>query len=369
MKLIFIGPGIIILLILIMLKQTLRIQSHQPILLVHRHGIRKHLHQLQIGQQRNPEIHGGPSGQEIIIETFRFVCGDVDHHIDLLLLDHGHYVLVFVSTCALFPIVGGVADNRARYVIGLQRFSCFSGGEEGIPALVQLVSGVGHLHDQIGIARNQNVLLGHFESGGEQTLEEGLFLVLSVARDFSCGRHFHPEHRIGSTETREAEHGGLDTHIPTGSITCFESREVHILRGDIHHGSRRRLDKIGPHGLTHKRKRPTRPHVTLDAHNVHPLGHKLNIGRSRDIQPLHDLAGGIPHPLLLVIGEGLRWEHQRGVSRMHTRVLDMFVDRGCDQFPILGDSVHFDLHRSLDEIGDDHGVILRDFRRFRKARL
>mmetsp|Transcript_53922 Transcript_53922/g.64876 ORF Transcript_53922/g.64876 Transcript_53922/m.64876 type:complete len:257 (+) Transcript_53922:175-945(+) len=256
MKLIFIGPGIIILLILIMLKQTLRIQSHQPILLVHRHGIRKHFHQLQIGQQRNPEIHGGTAGQEIIIETFRFVCGDINHHVDLFLLDHGQNVLVFVTGGALLAIVGGVADNRARYVIGLQGLPRFAGGEEGIPALVQLISSVGHLHDQIGIARNQNVLLGHFESGGEQTLEEGLFLVLSVARDFSGGCHFHPEHRIGSTETREAEHGGLDTHIPAGSVACFKCREVHILRRNIHHGSRRRLDKIRTHGLTHKRKRP-----------------------------------------------------------------------------------------------------------------
>jgi len=102
-----------------------------------------------------------------------------------------------VAFFALFAVVSGVSDNGAQNVIGTESLPCFLGGVEGIPALMQLVGGVGRFHHQIHVARDQNVLLGHFAFGGEQTLEKRFLLVLSVARHLSSARHFHPEDRIG----------------------------------------------------------------------------------------------------------------------------------------------------------------------------
>lgn len=67
---------------------------------MHRHGIRKHFNQLQIGQQQNPEIHGGPTGQKIIIDTLRFMGKML---ITILICFSLVMDIPFWSSCPLVP--------------------------------------------------------------------------------------------------------------------------------------------------------------------------------------------------------------------------------------------------------------------------
>mmetsp|Transcript_18268 Transcript_18268/g.37428 ORF Transcript_18268/g.37428 Transcript_18268/m.37428 type:complete len:351 (-) Transcript_18268:969-2021(-) len=350
MEFVFVGPRIGRFFVLVMLEQGGRLET--AVAVVFLNGVGEDLHQLRVGEEWNSVVHGGSSHAVVVFQSLRLVGRDVDNHANVTALDE------FGSVGLVGVFVRWVGNHGAGDLVLLHHLGGGLGGEQGVALFDQLPGTVGEFVLQRILNRNQDVLLGHFETGGKHGLQEGLLPGLSEAGNLTGGSHLYAEDRIGTSETGEREHGSLDTNIFRGTISGFKGGQIHVGRVFVDHGTGGGLDKINSHGLGDERERSGCTNVCLDTHNIGALSNKLDVDGSRDVQALDDLLCGITNSVLGVVREGLGGKNQSGVTGVNSGVFDVLVNGSSDDFAVLTNTVEFDFGRSFDEIRNNDGVIL-----------
>mmetsp|Transcript_12334 Transcript_12334/g.25097 ORF Transcript_12334/g.25097 Transcript_12334/m.25097 type:complete len:618 (+) Transcript_12334:774-2627(+) len=185
-------------------------------------------------------------------------------------------------------------------------------------------------------------------------------LILSEASDFTGGSHLNAENWVGSSKTGEREHRRFDGRVVLRSLPLLGISERDVLHVLAHHHLGGGLDEVKAHGLGDERHGAGGTEVALDNHAHVLLDDELDVERASDVQGLGNAPGVRLDPVLHEAGKALRREQQRGVTRVHARVLHVLVDGRHHDLSLVGHGVHLDLLGSLDELGDHHGVVLGD---------
>eukprot|EP00754_Rhynchopus_humris_P032218 Rhum_TRINITY_DN15387_c0_g1::Rhum_TRINITY_DN15387_c0_g1_i5::g.154554::m.154554 len=308
--------------------------------------------QLDVRQQRAAEVDARATH---VVSGGELRAGkrarNVDQQINLVRLDHvkgnqGLRVLVVLARL----------DN-------LDALDALSAVELG--GLARAVQRVAHEDERLHVADERRLRLQRsnrhkdrlgarrqLEASREHRLQKRLVLVHAEARDLARRRHLHTRDGVRALKPREREHRALAAH----PLRVVQVDLVRDGRG-ADHRARRQLDEVDVERLRHEGERPRRTQVHLDDLDVVVLRQELRVHGARDVeacaQRAHDLLDA-PHRLDVQL---LGRQHQRGVARVHTGVLDVLRHGVVDDAAVLGDGVHLHLLRVLDELRQHNGVL------------
>ena len=128
--------------------------------------------------------------------------------------------------------------------------------------------------------------LVELETRSEQSQEECLRDVTTEAGDLTGGTHLNTKMRIGTSETRETEHGCLASHkvqLVLVDRMTFHWNTKHDLRGST--------NKVEIKGLGNEREGSGTSKIALDNLELVVLCHELNVERTADVKSGHDFVG------------------------------------------------------------------------------
>ena len=121
-----------------------------------------------------------------------------------------------------------------------------------------------------------------------------------------------------------------------------------------------KINEVYLQNLAHEGERTRRAEVTLDYLDVVVLGQKLDVEGARDVEGLGDAARYFFDPAHGLDIQLLGRELDCGVARVYAGELDVFRDRVGLDFTVLCNSVHLNLLRVLDKLGDNDRMLLGD---------
>ena len=83
-------PGVVV-------EQAVRVEPHQLLLLVVRERVREELDEVQVGEEGDAVVDGGPADGVVVLQPLALGGGQVDHEVDLLgadVVDHVRAVVL-----------------------------------------------------------------------------------------------------------------------------------------------------------------------------------------------------------------------------------------------------------------------------------
>ena len=208
----------------------------------------------------------------------------------------------------------------------------------------------------------QHIVRRQADARREHRTQVRLVLVAPKARHLAGRRHLDAEDRVGAREATKRELRHLDTNVLARQLVLG----VRFDR-DVHHRTRRHLDRVDAGDLAHKRERARRTHVALDHLDLVVLRNELDVAWARHVQRLGNLARRNLNPAHRLRLEVLRRQNQRRVARVHARILDVLRHIVHDQLAVLGDRIHLNLLRTLKVLGDHDRVLAVDGRSLRQV--
>ncbi|KAG2007663.1 hypothetical protein GB937_008476 [Aspergillus fischeri] len=216
----------------------------------------------------------------------------------------------------------------------------------------------------VNVTAEQDTLagLGHAEvHGGLERSPVGLNQILAEASNLTGTGHLDTEERIGTGKTSPAELGHLGSEVVT--LLSHEIDGLRNIAANKSLGSN--VDEVGSQDLTDEGEGTRGTKVALD---------DLQLGLSTFLIGLDDLhvegTGDVPglgnllsnlldtaHDLLV---QRSRRQDQSSITRVHTSGLNVLTDGVQKELAVGGNSIDINLLSTLNELGDDDGVVGRD---------
>ena len=241
-----------------------------------------------------------------------------------------------------------------RYPVLVEILACAFGRVDLDSFLVELVAGEKQIRLLDRIARrNQHRMLRNPVSDGEHGLEQGLVEIVAYAAHLAGGCHVHSEYGVGVAQARERELRALDAHI-------FELERINLHRFGMlaEHAAGGKVYEINLQHLRYEGEAARRAQVAFDDLDVVVGRQELDVEGAGDMQFSRDGCGGLAYLGGRDSVDLLRRELYRGVSRMHSRKLDMFGYRRGYDLAVVGDGVAFELLATLHERADHDRMFL-----------
>mmetsp|Transcript_17643 Transcript_17643/g.35857 ORF Transcript_17643/g.35857 Transcript_17643/m.35857 type:complete len:413 (-) Transcript_17643:174-1412(-) len=313
--------------------------------------VREHLGHLHIGDERHAIVDREAADGIVGEDALRVLVGEHEHHLDLAPLDE----VVDARLLAALAIV----EQRHLDPLLAQVLGGLLGGEEGETERRELLQGRQcALVTQLLLDGHQDVLLRHAHARAHQRLEERIMVRRPETRHLARRGHLHAERRVGARQPLEGEHRRLDTRVVRRLLGVAS---VDLLVAN--HRPGRELDEVEAEHLGGEGEGAAGAQVGLDHLDLAALGDELHVERAGHLQRLRHLARDLVDELHLGGQQRLLRQHQRRVARVHARVLDVLRHRVQQQTPLLSHRVDVDLAAVLDELRDDHGLVLGDLGR------
>mmetsp|Transcript_26521 Transcript_26521/g.57578 ORF Transcript_26521/g.57578 Transcript_26521/m.57578 type:complete len:368 (+) Transcript_26521:222-1325(+) len=306
---------------------------------------------LDLHENRSAAVHSRTAHLETLGESLGIHgVGDVNDKVQLALLQHVEHVRLTVHTRLVSQ--NDVADAALGHE-ELARRLCGVELEAHVDQHLGVLEDLGLLLR--GSDRDQDVLRGELEAGGEHGLEEGFVLILAEASDLAGRLHLDTQAGVGVLQPGEGE----DRHLGRDAIH-IDGLDGGRVRRQAQHDARRHVDEVHVVGLGDERERSGGSQVALDHHHLVLLAHKLDVEGSRDVQGSAKLLADALDSSMGLHEQLLSWEQQRRVATVHAGVLDVLGDGVVHQLTLLANGIQLDLLCSRDVLRDDDRVVSAD---------
>ena len=309
---------------------------------------------LRLHEEGHAEINSVATHNIVLIKLgLATGLGKVEAATDVVLLEHlTESTLVLLGE--LDQLHGGVGSGLE---VILDRGV---DGEKLVAKRVQVLDNLGEVG--LGdITAEQDTLTGlrHAEvHGGLEGRPVGLNQILTEASNLTGGGHLDAQEGVGTSQTGPGELGNLGGKVVTlhlhevnglGDITADES-----LGGDI--------DEVGTQDLADEGEGAGGAQVALNnlerGLSTLLIGlDDLHVEGTSDVPGLGDLLSDLldaGHDGLRDVGGG---QDKGGITGVNTSGLDVLGDGVDNQLTVGSDGIHIDLLGTLDELGDDNGVV------------
>jgi hypothetical protein len=190
----------------------------------------------------------------------------------------------------------------------------------------------------------------------------GLDEVLTESGHLTSGRHLNAKVGVSTSKTSPGELRNLD-----GKVVAVNLHEINRL-GDVgvSDGTGGNINEVGAKNLGREGEGARGTEVALDdleqalaTVRVDRVD-DLHVEGTSDVPGLRDL---LSNDLDALNGSGGKVggrEHKRGVTGVNTSVFNVLTDSVDKKLSLRSDGIDINLEGTLDELGDDNGVIRRD---------
>lgn len=194
--------------------------------------------------------------------------------------------------------------------------------------------------------------------GSLQRSPIGLNDILTEASNLTSTGHLDTEERIGTSKTGPAELGNLGSEV-----VALDLHEVNGLRDVTANQSLgSNIDEVGTQDLADEGEGAGGTKVALNdlqlrLSTLQISLDDLHVEGTGDVPGLGDLLGNVlnaAHDRLLQVGGG---EDEGGITGVNTSGLNVLTHGVEQKLAVGSDSVNVDLLGTLDELGDDNGVV------------
>ncbi|GFF30855.1 LOW QUALITY PROTEIN: hypothetical protein IFM46972_03049 [Aspergillus udagawae] len=216
----------------------------------------------------------------------------------------------------------------------------------------------------VDVTAEQDTLagLGHAEvHGGLERSPVGLNKILAEASNLTGTGHLDTEERIGTGKTSPTELGNLGSEVVT--LLSHKIDGLRNIAANKSLGSN--VNEVGSQDLADKREGTRGTKVALDdlqlGLSTFLIGlDDLHVEGTGDVPGLGNLLGNLldtTHDLLV---QRSRRQDQSSITRVHTSGFNVLTDGMQEKLAVGGNSIDIDLLSTLNELGDDDGMVGRD---------
>ena len=325
------------------------------------HALSEEYSSLGLHEERHTEVDGVTAHDVVLVDhAAGTTLGQVESTTDVVLLeDLTEGTLVLLGELDDLNVDGAVLAGLLEVALDLR-----VGGVELVAKRVEEVDDLGEVTGS-GVTTEEETLtrLGKTEVHLRlDTDPVGLDEVLTESGHLTGGRHLDTEVGVGTSKTGPGELGNLD-----GQVVTVNLHEVNGLRNvGVSDGTSGNINEVGTEDLRGEGERARGTEVALDdlkeaLATFRVVGvDDLHVEGTGDVPGLGDLLSDDLDTLNSGSGQIGGRQHKRGIARVNTSVLNVLTDGVEKELAVVCDSVDIDFASTLNELGDNNGVVRRD---------